>query len=155
MTFDRPRAEEVARILGNHRAFDECAIADAGPLIRELLGEVDRLSIPDPAPPERTSRTMTRGAFVELLDENRAWLATMPRTLEREHIDLILRRSVDAYYPAKTLPVLLAEATKEKDTEILALRAQIAELVANGAKAYARGHDDGSKHREAQEVVPK
>lgn len=37
------------------------------------------------------SSTLNQPAFQRLIDENREWLGRQPRTLERDHIDLILR----------------------------------------------------------------
>jgi hypothetical protein len=45
------------------------------------------------------SGKITKSAYVQLIKENIAWLKTMPRTLERNHIMLIVEKSIDFYYP--------------------------------------------------------
>jgi hypothetical protein len=43
---------------------------------------------------------MTRAAYAALIEEDIAWLLQQPRTLEREHILLILQRQpTDQYGP--------------------------------------------------------
>lgn len=42
--------------------------------------------------------TMNREAFERLIEENIAWLLKQPRTLERDHIEHILRDASNAYY---------------------------------------------------------
>ena len=48
----------------------------------------------------RVSFKVTCAAYVKLIEEDLAWLQQQPRTLERDHIDLILRESIRCYYPA-------------------------------------------------------
>lgn len=46
------------------------------------------------------SGRMTRAAYAALIEEDIAWLLQQPRTLEREHILLILQRQpTDQYGP--------------------------------------------------------
>ena len=42
---------------------------------------------------------MSRGEYEKLVVENIDWLLAQPRTLEREHVILIVRASVDHEYP--------------------------------------------------------
>ncbi len=42
---------------------------------------------------------LTRDAYVQLIEEDIAWIMKIPRTLEREHIILVLRDSIDRHYP--------------------------------------------------------
>ena len=42
---------------------------------------------------------LTRDAYQQLVDEDIAWLKTMPRTLERDHIIMILEHAVEYEYP--------------------------------------------------------
>ncbi len=61
--------------------------------------------------------TLTRAAYEKMIAENREWLSRQPRTLEREHVDLILQRSADHEYgEASTLRAQLAE-TERRLTE--------------------------------------
>lgn len=41
---------------------------------------------------------LNRWAYQKLIDENIAWLKTMPRTLERDHILMILDKAVEYEY---------------------------------------------------------
>lgn len=65
------------------------------------------------------SGRLTREAYQKLIDENRDWLAQQPRTLEREHIDAILKCAVEYEYDytrpkeRRELVVLAAEMTRE------------------------------------------
>ncbi len=45
------------------------------------------------------SGKLTKPAYKKLIDENVAWLRNQPNTLERQHIDAIIKRSVDYEYP--------------------------------------------------------
>ena len=47
--------------------------------------------------------TINRGAYQQLIDENIEWLLEQPRSLERDHIEGIIKHSVDIYYPKKRL----------------------------------------------------
>jgi hypothetical protein len=42
---------------------------------------------------------LNQDAYQRLVDEDLAWLREQPRTLEREHVELIVRDSVRLYYP--------------------------------------------------------
>ena|SRR5688572_21499065 len=42
---------------------------------------------------------LNRPAYERLIQEDIEWLLTMPRTLEREHIEALLRDSANVYYP--------------------------------------------------------
>ena len=48
--------------------------------------------------------TMNRRAFSQLLAEDLDWLLRQPRTLERDHIEMVLKDAPRAYYdqPAPT-----------------------------------------------------
>lgn len=41
---------------------------------------------------------MNRAAFEKLIEENLEWLLKQPRTLERDHIEHILKDAPSAYY---------------------------------------------------------
>lgn len=41
---------------------------------------------------------LNRWAYQKLVDENIAWLEAQPRTLERDHVIMIVRASVGSYY---------------------------------------------------------
>lgn len=41
---------------------------------------------------------LTRVAYQQLVDGDLEWLSQQPRTLEREHVELIVRCSVDSLY---------------------------------------------------------
>lgn len=69
------------------------------------------------------SGKLTRHAYEKLIQENREWLAKQPRTLERDHIDLILRASPAHEYECDSL---------REQREALHARAQAAELRAEG-----------------------
>lgn len=45
--------------------------------------------------------TMNRSAFEKLIAENLDWLLKQERTLERNHIEAILRDAANKYYPVK------------------------------------------------------
>lgn len=45
---------------------------------------------------------LNRQAYQKLVDEDLEWLSKQPRTLEREHIEIIVRNSVRAYYGDET-----------------------------------------------------
>ena len=55
------------------------------------------------------SSKMNRHAYQQLIDEDIAWLEKQPRTLERDHIALIVRQSVDAEYPDRIHELYRAE----------------------------------------------
>jgi len=42
--------------------------------------------------------TLNRQAYQQLVDEDLAWLAQQPRTLERDHIEQIIRWSIRVLY---------------------------------------------------------
>ena len=42
---------------------------------------------------------MNKSAFQKMIDENLEWLNKQPRTLERDHIEMILKESINYYYP--------------------------------------------------------
>jgi hypothetical protein len=42
---------------------------------------------------------MNQSAYQKLIDEDLAWLMQQPRTLERDHIAMIVKKSVKMYYP--------------------------------------------------------
>ena len=44
------------------------------------------------------STKLTRSAFRELIEQDIAWLLAQPRTLERDHIEHILKDTERAYY---------------------------------------------------------
>lgn len=48
------------------------------------------------------SKKVTRAAYEQLVNEDLVWLLKQPRTLERDHIEAIVRASVDAEYPPRT-----------------------------------------------------
>jgi hypothetical protein len=39
--------------------------------------------------------------YQQLIDEDIAWLEKMPRTLERDHIIVVLRASIEHEYPSR------------------------------------------------------
>lgn len=43
--------------------------------------------------------TMSREAFEHLIAGDLTWLALQPRSLERDHIEAVLRDAVASYYP--------------------------------------------------------
>jgi hypothetical protein len=43
--------------------------------------------------------TINRAAFVQLIEEDIAWLEKQPRSLERDHIEAVLRDAPSIYYP--------------------------------------------------------
>jgi hypothetical protein len=47
---------------------------------------------------------MNRSAYQALIDEDIAWLMQQPRTLERDHIAMIVLQSIDTYYPTPPAP---------------------------------------------------
>jgi hypothetical protein len=56
-------------------------------------------SAPAEAQEMRDGCRLNRAAYQSLVDDNIAWLRSMPRTLEREHIIAIVNQSVDDHYP--------------------------------------------------------
>ncbi len=58
---------------------------------------------PHPPPLERNNR-MNRAAYEQMICEDVEWLAQQPRTLERDHIMLVLRVSADHEYAATPRP---------------------------------------------------
>jgi len=44
--------------------------------------------------------TLTRHAYEELIEEDLRWLESLPRTLERDHVIMIVRASADHEYGA-------------------------------------------------------
>lgn len=44
---------------------------------------------------------LNKTAYEKLIEENLAWLLAQPRTLERDHIEQIVRHSTAMLYPAK------------------------------------------------------
>lgn len=78
------------------------------------------------------SGRMNRQGYQQLVDEDIAWLKTVPRTLERDHILMILERAVGYEYdlPLNTadVDVLLRAAgfieseAPDEDTELLATK---------------------------------
>jgi hypothetical protein len=61
------------------------------------------------------SGKLTRDAYQKLIDENLAWLETMPRTHERDHIAMIVRASPDYEYPSKAEAVAGARRAATDD----------------------------------------
>lgn len=71
------------------------------------------------------STTLNRGAFAQLVAEDLAWLETQPRTLERDHVAVILRAAVDVYYPPATAPAApIARVLEAWRTSAAAYRAE-------------------------------
>lgn len=48
---------------------------------------------------------LNKEGYERLIKEDLAWLMEQPRTLERDHIELIVKQSVDKEYPAKEVIV--------------------------------------------------
>lgn len=46
------------------------------------------------------STILNKSAYSKLVEEDIAWLESLPRTLERDHVVAILRESIDAFYPS-------------------------------------------------------
>lgn len=69
---------------------------------------------------------LNRSAYEQLIEEDVAWCEQQPRTLERDHVILVLRASVDYEYNAEGDP---------RDDEAAILRARVAELEAALAAA--------------------
>lgn len=46
------------------------------------------------------SKKLNRAKYVQLVNDDLAWLLKHPRTLERDHIEAIVHTSVDVHYPA-------------------------------------------------------
>lgn len=42
--------------------------------------------------------TLNRPAFQKLVDEDLAWLLEQPRTLERDHVEQIVKKTPELYY---------------------------------------------------------
>jgi hypothetical protein len=62
---------------------------------------------------------MNRSAYQALIDEDIAWLMQQPRTLERDHIAMIVKKSVQMYYPEppeKALRCGVCNAIVPRDT---------------------------------------
>src|SRR6185312_13198566 len=86
------------------RIVDDAA-NDVSRLLNERIAR-ERLASPPPTSPERTR--LNRPAYELLMAEDLAWLAKQPRTLERDHIEVIVRASVAAAYatpPASPEPI--------------------------------------------------
>lgn len=66
------------------------------------------------------SGPLTRHGFEQLISGDLAWLTRQPRSLERDHIEALLREAVAKYYPARTANELRAELSRE--TSILRCR---------------------------------
>lgn len=45
------------------------------------------------------SGKLTRAAYESMIDENIAWLHRQPKTTERDHIETVLRASIEEEYP--------------------------------------------------------
>jgi hypothetical protein len=67
---------------------------------------------------------INKWAYEKLINEDIEWLLKQPRTLEREHIEVVLRHSPDRYYGIKDLElenkrlkerIALLEADLEKE----------------------------------------
>ena len=50
------------------------------------------------------SHKLSPDAYKKLIDEDLAWLAAQPRTLERDHIIEIVKASLNHEYPPPTTP---------------------------------------------------
>lgn len=61
--------------------------------------------------------TLNQPAFQQLIDENREWLGRQPRSLERDHIDLIL--ILIREIPPRRLETLHEEFPPSKDHPLL------------------------------------
>src|SRR6185436_15773181 len=55
------------------------------------------------------SKKLTRSGYERLVAEDIAWLRSLPRTLERDHVILICKQSVEQEYPA---PIPQGEASQ-------------------------------------------
>lgn len=51
--------------------------------------------------------------YQQLIDEDIAWLEKIPRTLERDHIIVVLKASVDHEYPSFISPHFRPEPCEE------------------------------------------
>lgn len=69
------------------------------------------------------SGPLTRHGFQQLIVGDLEWLARQPRSLERDHIEALLREAVALYYPVRTANDLReclghdgSELAQEKDS---------------------------------------
>lgn len=69
---------------------------------------------------------MSRQSYEQLIAENIAWLLSMPRTLERDHIELVLRASPNHEYPLE--PTVAATRYAYMHNALQETRAQVAKL---------------------------
>lgn len=77
------------------------------------------------------SMQLGRSGYQLLVDGDLAWLDQQPRTLERDHIRIVLEASVDLLYPGEGSEVSRLRArVAELETEVDRLRARIAALEA-------------------------
>lgn len=60
---------------------------------KELSGSVE--------PPEPEQSRLTRAGYEQLIQSDIAWLDQQPQSMEKQHIRLVLERSVELEYPAK------------------------------------------------------
>lgn len=52
---------------------------------------------------ERKVGKMNKASFEKLVEENLAWLQSMPHSVERSHIIMIVKDSPTHYYPEKEM----------------------------------------------------
>lgn len=79
-----------------------------------VVGKVLRdMRAPASQQPPKESKQVNREAFRRTIGENRAWLRKQPRTLERDHIDVLLQDCERLYYPPEV--ALLSSASQERE----------------------------------------
>lgn len=80
---------------------------------------------------------LNRETYERLIAENRAWLAKQPRTLERDHIDLILKASPDHEYGCDAEVAALKARNAELESRVVPVNMAAARLSARVAKLTA------------------
>ena len=65
------------------------------------------------------STQINKAAYQQLIDEDMTWLLKQTRTLERDHIEQILRNTVDCYYPTEKSTNSVVVISKTPDPSVI------------------------------------
>jgi hypothetical protein len=98
------------------------------------------------------SKKINRTTYERLISEDIAWLMAQPRTLEREHIALVVRESVEQEYPPEPSGDLIERIGQERAFAKAQARTLIARL---SPILAAKGHEIATLRARAERAEAK